>query len=288
MTTRLPIEFGTRWTCVGTHRRYGHTLPLWLAEAATQNFIDAYRGAKEPLVSAGFSWTEKGHTGPGMRPCWWDIGQPVHLCDLANAVDRAICEAVADRAEKERAAQERRQQEAAEVEPLAAPIRAELAVLVEGKPWSFGRHFTDAMSLSVPGPWTRHDLRNGERHLANARANILRAAERLGRPAPAAWYARAEDADVRAAALSACRILSALDADWAAIENGKGWSQATCWTGHTLSEREALDQGEAAHALGILHGHRRQLPDALCILLFGSAPTRKRRPAETDAPSLAL
>ncbi|SDM56783.1 hypothetical protein SAMN05216360_102465 [Methylobacterium phyllostachyos] len=62
----------------------------------------------------------------------------------------------------------------------------------------------------------------------------------------------------------------------------------TTWTGHTLSEMDALDQGEAAHALGILHGHRRQLPDPLCVLLFGSAPTRRRRPIAEDAPSLAL
>ncbi|WP_244625467.1 hypothetical protein [Methylobacterium mesophilicum] len=79
-----------------------------------------------------------------------------------------------------------------------------------------------------------------------------------------------------------------MDSDWAAVENGRGWSQSTCWTGHTLSEREVLDQAEAAHALGLLHQHRRQLPDELCIVLFGSAPTRRGRPADPATPSLAL
>ncbi|MBE7197161.1 MAG: hypothetical protein INR70_05075 [Parafilimonas terrae] len=288
MTTRPPIELGMKWRPVGTHRRYGHDLSLWLADAPAQAFLDAYKGAREILVTAGYSWTDRGHDGPGLRVCWWDLGAPLDLCALANAADRAITEAAEARADKARAAHERHMQEVAEVAPIAAPIRAELLALVESRPWALGRQLTEARELVDPGSWTRQHLSLGQRLLSNAHGNIYRAAERLGRTPPAAWYARAEDADVRAAALSACRILSALDADWAAVQNSRGWSQATCWTGHTLSEMDVLDQGQAAHALGLLHQHRRQLPDELCVVLFGSAPTRRRRPAAEEAPSLAL
>lgn len=288
MTTRPPLEFGAAWRPAGTHLRYGNELSLWLADHPTQQFLDAYRGAREQMIGAGFSWTEKGHDGPGMRPCWWDLGQPIHLCDLANAADRAITEAASNRAEKARAAEERLAREVAEVAPLAAPIRTELAALIADRPWALGRQLAEARELVAPGDWMWEGLRLAQRHLSNAAGNITRAAERLGRTPPATWFARAADPDVRAAALSACRILSSLDNDWAAVQNGRGWSQVTCWTGHTLSEMDALDQGQAAHALGLLHQHRRQLPDPLCVVLFGSAPTRRNRAAATDAPTLGL
>lgn len=287
MTARPPIELGMKWRPVGEHRRYGNTLALWLADSPSQQFLDAYKGARELMTICGYSWTDRGHDGPGLRVCWWNVG-PVDLCNLANVTDRAIRDAASAREEKTRATEERLSREVAEVAPLAAPIRTELADMIESRPWALGRQLAEARELVGMEDWTRHGLQCADRLLSNAKGNITRAAERLGRPAPAAWFSRAEDADVRAAALSACRILSALDQDWAAIENGRGWSQSTCWTGHTLSEREVLDQGEAAYALGLLHQHRRQLPDPLCLILFGSAPTRQHRPASEDAPSLAL
>lgn len=287
MTTRPPIEYGMKWRPVGTHRRYGHTLALWIADHATQPFLDAYRGAKEALITAGFSWTDRGHDGPGLRPCWWDVG-PIHLCDLANASDLAIRTAEASRDEAARATKSRLERELAELAPVAAPIRADLSAIISDRPWALGRHLAEARDLCGRESWNRWELRNGERHLSNARGNIERAVARLGKTPPETWYARAADPDVRAGALSACRILSAMDDDWAAVQNGRGWSQVSCWMGHTLSEREVLDQGEAAHAIGLLHQHRRQLPDELNLLLFGSAPTRKRRPAASEAPTLAL
>lgn len=288
MTTRPPIAFGTTWRHVGTHQRYGHTLNLWLADEPTTAFSDAYRGAREQMTTAGYSWTDRGHERPGLAACWWDLGAPIHLCDLANAVDRAIREAADARAGKARAAEERIAREVAEVAPAAALIRRQLAALIADRPWAYGRQLAEARDLVALDDWTRYGLQCADRLLANARGNVERASERLDRIPPQAWFSRAEDPDVRAAALSATRILSALDSDWAAIENGCGWSQATCWTGHTLSEREVLDQAEAAHALGLLHQHRRQLPDELCIVLFGSAPTRRGRPAALDAPSRGL
>lgn len=283
-----PITFGAAWRPVGTHKRYGHDIPLYLCDEHSQAFSDAYRGARGEMTSAGYSWTDRGHDRPSLVACWWDTGIAIDLCGLENAADRAIREAAELRDEKARFAEERLAAEVAAVAPEAAPIRQDLADMLRDRPWAMGRHLSEARDLVAMADWTRHGLWCADRHLDNARGNIERARERLGRVPPSAWFARAADPDVRAAALSACRILSALDEDWAAVRNSAGWSQATTWTGHTLAEMGELDQAQAAHALGLLHGHRRQLPDELCTLLFGSAPTRRRRSAPSDAPSLGL
>jgi hypothetical protein len=240
------------------------------------------------MTAAGFSWTNLGHEGGHLLPCWWDTGIAYDVDALRVAADRAVADSAAWRDELARRDAERLAYELAYVAPLAAPIRTELAALIGDRPWALGRYLSEARDLAATADWTRHGLRAAERHLSNARGNVERANERLGRVPPALWFARAADPDVRAAALSACRILSALDTDWAAVRNAAGWSQATTWTGHVLSEREVFDQGEAAHALALLHRYRLQLADELCLVLFGSAPTRRRRAASADAPSLAL
>lgn len=282
------IDFGIAWRPVGTHRRYGHDLILWLADAPTQQFSDAYRGARDEMTTAGYSWTDRGHDRPGLAACWWDLGTAVDLCALANAADHAIREAAELRDEKARAAAERVAAEVAEVAPTAALIRRHLADMLRDRPWALGRQLSEARELVAMEDWTRHGLRSADRHLSNARGNVERANERLGKVPPAVWFAKADDGGIRVAALEACRVLSSRDEDWAAVRNSEGWSQATCWTGHTLSERESLDQGEAAHALALLHQHRRQLPDGLSVALFGEVPARRRRPAAEDAPTLAL
>jgi len=283
-----PIDFGTVWRHVGTHRRYGHDLALWLCDEHPQSFSDAYRGARAEMTAAGFSWTDRGHDRPSLCACWWDTGLPYDADALRVAADRAVANAASSRDEQARREAERLAAEVTEVAPAAALIRRHLEDMLRERPWALGRRLSEARELIAMESWTRHGLWAADRYLSNARVNIERANERLGRVPPAVWFARAADPDVRAAALSACRILSSLDTDWAAVRNSAGWSQATTWTGHVLSEREVLDQGEASHTLGLLHGHRRQLPDPLCELLFGAAPTRRRRPAPSDAPSLGL
>ena len=207
---------------------------------------------------------------------------------LRAEVDRVVAEAAATREARARAEQERHQRDLDETAPLAVPFRAELARLLADRPWLFGRHLADARELLATDAWTSHGLRSVERLVSNALANVGRATERLNRTPPEAWFARAADPAVQSAALVACRFLSELDTDWAAVQNGAGWSQATCWTGHLLSERESLDQGETAHALGLLHGHRRQLSDEANLTLFGVVPTRRRRRETDDQPALAL
>ncbi|WHQ72051.1 hypothetical protein [Methylorubrum extorquens] len=285
--TSPPETFGTEWRCVGEHRRYGHTLPLWVAAQPTQAFRDAYSRTRGLMVGAGYSWTDKGHTEPQMLPCWWNTGIAFDADALQVEVERVVAEAAAEREEKARAERERHERDVASAEISAAPIRAALLALLNERPWALGRSLSEARDLAALEGWTSWGLRSAERYLANAAGNIARAEERLGRTPPATWFARAADPAVRVSALQACRFLSSRDEDWAAVQNGEGWSQATTWTGHTLSERKALDQPEAAHALGLLHGHRRQLSDEVCIACFGEAPARRRRPAP-EQPALGF
>ncbi|KST61183.1 hypothetical protein AO398_00390 [Methylobacterium sp. GXS13] len=283
-----PIDFGATWRHVGTHRRYDVKRELWLCPDAPPSFSDAYRGARSEMITAGYSWTDRGTANGVLTPCWWGGGDPVDADALAAAIAPAIGKAASDRAERARLEEERIQAETARLAPLAAPIRADLAVIVAERPWMLGRHLTAARELLDLDSWSVWGMQDAERHVRNARGNAERAAERLGRTPPAVWFAKAADEGIRAAACDACQHLSSLDEDWASDRNSIGWSQATCWTGHLLSERTKLDQGEAAHALALLHGHRKQLPDPLCLILFGELPSRRRRSAPADAPTLAL
>ncbi len=277
--TNPPIDFGMDWTAAGERRRRGESLPLHVASSANDDFSDAYRHARGPMTAAGFSWTDLCSEYGKLQPAWWDHGTPVDVPALQAAVDAAIAVGAAERLERDHAAEARRaeadarhQAMLADVRKISGPIRAALDAIIQDRPWAIGRHLTEARDLVAPGDWTWHGLRTAERYIENAAANIARAEARLSRPAPAAWFARAADPSVRAAALEACRVLSARDEDWASDRNGVGWSQATSWTGHVLSERDALDQGSASHALHLLHTHRRQIPAELRDRLFGGAP----------------
>lgn len=283
-----PINFGARWQNAGLHRRYGVERELWLCPDAPAAFSDAYRGAKSAMIAAGYSWTDRGTAHGVLTPCFWAGSPPIDLCALANETDRAIRAAAEARAERARIGEERHAAETARLAPLAAPIREELAGIVADRPWMLGRHLTPARELLNQADWSIYRIQDAERHVSNARGNAQRAAERIGRAPPRAWFEKAADAGIREAALRACVYLSSLDEDWAAIRNGAGWSQVTTWVGHTLSEKPSLDQGEGGHALALLHGHRKQLPDDLAMVLFGQVFSKKRRPASTDAPSLAL
>jgi hypothetical protein len=283
-----PLDFGAVWTPAGTHRRYGHDLPLWLCREPTPAWHDAYRALRGALVGAGYSWTDRGHSETRLIACWWNTGVTVNEVALSAEVDRVVAEAAAARDARARAEEERHARDIADTAPLAAPVRAALTALLAERPWALGRSLMEARELLSGEAWTSHGLRSAERYLANAKGNATRAAERLGRTPPATWFAKAADPAIRDAALAACRFLSSLDEDWAAVQNSAGWSQATTWTGHLLSERETLDQGEAAHALALLHGHRRQLSDEANITLFSEVPTRRRRREADDQPTLAL
>lgn len=222
-----PIDFGADWRCVGAHRRYGHTLPLWLCDEPTVAFRDAYTRARGMLTGAGYSWTDRGHSEPRLVACWWDTGVTVDMAALRSEIDRVVAEAAAERDAKARAEEEASSRDVATAEISAPPIRAALTRLLAERPWALGRSLSEARDLAALEGWTSWGLRSAQRFLSNAEGNIRRAEERLGRPPPTLWLARAADEAVRAAALDACKILSARDEDWAAVQNGEGWSQAT-------------------------------------------------------------
>lgn len=267
-----PISFGLRWEALGEHRRYGHAMQLWVGRGDTQAFSDAYRpqNFRQRLVDAGYSWTDRGG-GSSLEPCFWGLSRPSSIEDIRADIE-ALVSAVAEmRARQARSRDEREAEAKARLAEEAAPIRAELARLVGDAAWQFGRHVDEAEDLAGREVWGRASLERATRLLANAAACRRRAEERLNRPAAPDLYARAEDEAVRSAAHDGCRYLSERDEDRASVRNGIGWSQATSWVGHVLSEREVLTRGEAAHALGVLWGHRLQLPAPLRVACFGDA-----------------
>lgn len=97
----------------------------------------------------------------------------------------------------------------------------------------------------------------------NAKRDPQGTEERLSRPAPATWHERAADPTVRASVLTACRILEqqgfgpSFDQELTRLEPG-----------HVISERDALSQAEAAHALALLWGHRGQIQADLRRAVF--------------------
>lgn len=268
-----PIGFGLQWEALGEHRRYGHAMPLWVGRGDTQAYSDAYspRNFRSRMVDAGYSWTDRGG-GASLLPCFWGLERPSSIEDIRPDVE-ALVEAVAElRAKQARSREEREAEAAAKLAEEAAPIRAELSRLVTEGGWQFGRHVEEAEHLAGREVWGRGSLERATKLLANAAACRRRAEERLNRPAVPDLYARAEDEGVRGAAHDACLYLSARDEDRASIRNSIGWSQATSWVGHVLSERTGLTRGEAAHALGVLWIHRSQLPASLRDACFGDAP----------------
>ena len=248
--------------------RYGHRMELWTGEGDASAYSAAWKRAKEPMTECGYSWTRL--PTQELVPCFWLLPRPPGDVDaLRRAVEAALAEAASERAEKARLQADRIAAEVASCTSRAAPIRKELADVATRHPWQLGRQLAEARRLLDDAGWREWDCRAAERLLSNARGNNVRAAHCLEGHAMPHWHARAADPLVRAAALEACRHLSSLDTDWAADRNSVGWSSATCWAGHSLSERRELDQGAAGHALALLHLNRRQLTDSHRAALFG-------------------
>lgn len=277
-TNHPPIDLGLSWTARGEAMRYGHRLELWTAEGDTTAFSAAWKRAKPAMEDVGYSWTR---LGSQLAPCYWGLPEPGPVEPARRAVEAALAEAAAERAEKARREAVCIAAEVASCASRARPIRHDLAEVVSRHAWQLGRQLAEARALLDDAGWREWDCRAAERLLSNARGNGVRAAHRLEGHALPHWHARAADPAVRAAALAACRYLSGLDTDWASDRNSVGWSSASCWAGHALSERRELDQGVAGHALSILHQHRRQLTDSWRLALFGE-------PERTPKPELAL
>lgn len=263
----VPHSFGMAWTDQGVHGRYGHRLRLWTAEGDTTAFHDAYRAEKTAMIDAGYSWRQQAG-GEGWAACFWEISEPVWTLEVAARIEAAILATAAQREAIRLRSQERLADEVARVAVTSAPIRADLDALLAERPWAFGKKLPEAEEMAATGDWTAYGAACVGVLVDNARRAIRRAEERLAKPAPADWHERAADPAVRAAVLVACRVLSDRDSDRASIRNGRGWSQATSWTGHVVAGRVALSQAEAAHGLALLWGHRGQIPADLREMVF--------------------
>lgn len=266
-----PLALGLAWTDRGLGRRYGHTMQLWTGEGDSASFSAAWKRAKPELEACGYSWTRS--EDQRLVPCFWRLPEPAPAEPARQALEAALAAVAAEQAERARREEERVATEVARCASRARPIRRDLEAIVSAHAWQLRRQLSDAEALLANDAWREWDCEQAARLVTTARGNATRATARLSGPSLPHWHERAADPAVQAAALQACRFLSDLDLDWAADRNSAGWSQSTCWSGHCLAERASLDQGAAAHALALLHQHRRQLTDSSRRALFGEPET---------------
>lgn len=154
-----------------------------------------------------------------------------------------------------------------------------LAAIVATAPWQLGRALHEAAALVRDGLPDSFSVGRALALIRNADGVRERAEVALRRLPPEGWLRLAESANVRAAALEGCRLLSSLDEERASRRNDAGWGQDDTSIGHLLAEREALSRGETAHALRLLHHHRRQLSAVLRSRLFDTVPGPAAVPA---------
>ena len=268
-----PLALGLVFTDGHVHRARDGDVVLWTAPAATPAFLLALKRQPARMGAAGYLHIHVGTVG--MRPVWWPA-----RC-TASAQDLAALQADLDRliADNAAAAQEDASRRAARVAEVAAADRAaaeaalpRLAALVEQAPWQLGRALAEAAALAKDGITDSLSVGRALALIRNADGVRERAELALRRLAPEGWLRLAESADVRAAALEGCRYLSDRDGDRASRRNDAGWGQDDTGVGHLLSSRGELSREESAHALRLLHHHRRQLPAVLRSRLFDTAP----------------
>ncbi|APX86010.1 hypothetical protein BV511_15665 [Methylorubrum extorquens] len=223
-------------------------MPLWTASAATPAFLLALKQRPADMRRAGYLHFHIGDRG--MRPVWWPArctASPDELAALQADLDRLV---------------------GADAE-AALP---RLAAIVATAPWQLGRALAEAAALVRDGLPDSLSVGRALALIRNADGVRARAEIALRRLRPEGWLRLAESADVRAAALEGCRLLSALDEDRASRRNDAGWGQDDTSIGHLLAEREEISREETAHAARLLHHHRRQLPAELRSRLFDTVP----------------
>lgn len=277
---RPPLSLGLALAPGYTHHARGEDVPLWTASAATPAFLLALKQRPADMRRAGYLHFHIGDLG--MRPIWWParcVASPAELAALQADLDRLV---VADAA----AAQDDAARRAGRSAEVAAADRAaaeaalpRLAALVAASSWQLGRALPEAAALVRDGLPDSFSAARALTLIRNADGVRERAEIALRRLPPEGWLRLAESADVRVAALEGCRLLSALDEDRASRRNDAGWGQDDTSVGHLLAEREALSREETAHALRLLHHHRRQLPGELRERLFEAAAAPIPAPA---------
>lgn len=270
---RPPLSLGLTFAPDYRHPFRGERVLLWTAPPANRSYELALKHRPNQMRRAGY--THFIVEARGMRPVWWPArctASADELAALQADVDRLVAEDAA-------AAREDAERRAARVAEVAAADRAaaeaalpRLAALVEQAPWQLGRALAEAAALAKDGITDSLSVGRALALIRNADGVRERAELALRRLAPEGWLRLAESADVRAAALEGCRYLSDRDGDRASRRNDAGWGQDDTGVGHLLSSRGELSREESAHALRLLHHHRRQLPAVLRSRLFDTAP----------------
>lgn len=267
-----PLALGMVFAQDYEHSHRGKTALLWTSRTTSPAFTLAMRRLPSQMRAAGyvhFIVGDRGMTAVWQPDaCGLDAGQISALQADVDALVAAEATAVAEHAAAREAGIAER---AAATKARAAALLPRLAELVSKGAWQLGRSLPEATELVGFSPLPDSSAWRVVELVSRAEATRARAEARLRQLAPEAWLKLAADPDVRAAALEGCRILSALDADRASKKNGEGWGQDDTGVGHLLSEREALTEREAAHALRLLHHHRRQLPVELRSRAFDAA-----------------
>ncbi|MBO1020425.1 hypothetical protein IPV08_10640 [Methylobacterium sp. SD274] len=275
-----PLALGMTFAQDYEHTYRRGTALLWTSRTTSPAFILAL--AREParMRAAGYVHFIVGDRG--MTAVWWPENcklDDAEIAALQADVDALVAAEAAAVIEAAAAREAALAKLAAATRARAAALLPRLADLVSKGAWQLGRSLPEATQLVGVSPlpdssaWRVCDL------VSKAEATRTRAEARLRQLAPEAWLRLAADPDVRAAALEGCRILSALDGDRASKRNGEGWGQDDTGVGHLLAERKELTEREAAHALRLLHHHRRQLPVELRSRAFDAA-------IQPDVPAL--
>lgn len=230
-----------------------------------------FMALRTPLYDAAVACAHQ-----GMRTVGFDLGRTnVHL-DMTGCQDVA---ALAKRltiwtgaARKQRAFDEARD---AALRPPAAEavseLQAGLAAMMSSDAWAFGDRLDLADRFAHAGSLTRKQHEWARDILAGARAAVASADARLATEAGAEAMERAHDEGVREDLLLACRALSALDQDRCRNANGEGWEAVASRPGHRLAGMTQLTPLQAAHAIALVHPHRKQLPEDLRERMFGAA-----------------
>ncbi|BAR47336.1 hypothetical protein [Methylobacterium aquaticum] len=234
----------------------------WTA-AKTPVYERAVRAAHRAMTELGFDLTRTRVT----LDLPMDI-DPAFLAKRLGTWDRVAREAYA----REMASDARR---AALPTAVTAPTQEALKALLRDHEWAF-RRLDEAHRFATSDWLTAAQHQFARDILSDAQTVVRKVEERLATPAGEADLARAQDPDVRRDVHAACRILTELDQDRARDANGSGWGQDTSLVGHRLAEEQALTVLQAAHALKVVHKHRRQLPLALRERLFGWEPSFRR------------
>ncbi|WP_424753369.1 hypothetical protein [Methylobacterium sp.] len=201
------------------------------------------------------------------------------IAAVQTAIDGIPARVAEREAERAAAAAERRAREeaaaAAEAQRIAdliARARDEATRSLNDRRWSWARRVdVDEAQGLLQRPDL--DVADATRLLSlveRASKNVARSEVKLA-TMHAGERSLAERPEIRTLALEAVHLITADDADWATLENNRGWSKSSTIDGHVLDALPELNVAQASHALRLLRIHHKQLPRTLVEQMFALA-----------------